>query len=94
MRHMEICRKRAQLKETDCTLVYYVTVDNLTEPLAGLELESFGVGISICENSEFALVPHVTFSMTQVLYLAETLASHLVTPTTVRDIVEDWLSTG
>ena len=92
MRHMEICRKHLQLqRENNCTLVYYVTVNDLTEPLYGLQLESFGVGITICENSETALVPHVTFSKSRVLSLADKLARHLVTPVSVNDVVEDWL---
>lgn len=95
MRHMEICRKRTRLDtREECTLVYYVTVDELTDPFAGLELESYGVGISICENGETGLVPHVTFSKAGVLSLADLLAENLVTPVTVRDIVEDWLDAG
>ena len=92
MRQMEICRKRTRLDtESDCTLVYYITVDDLTEPHSGMELESFGVGVTICENGETGIVPNVTFSKTGVLTLADLLAFHLVTPATVRDIVEDWL---
>ena len=92
MRHMVICRKRTRLDaKSDCTLVYYVTVNDLTEPLSGMELESFGVGITIYENGETGIVPNVTFSKTGVLSLADLLAFNLVTPVTVRDIVEDWL---
>ncbi len=93
MRHMEICRKKTRLNtETDCTLVYYVTVDEWTNPSTGMELESFGVGVTICENGETGIVPNVTFSKTGILSLADTLAFHLVTPVTVRDVVEDWLN--
>lgn len=92
MRHMEICRKRTNLNtERSFTLIYYVTVDELNEPSSGMELESFGVGVTICENGETGIVPNVTFSRTGVLSLAASLAFHLVTPVTVRDIVEDWL---
>ncbi len=92
MRHMEICKKRTRFDaDCDCTLVYYVTVDELFDPRTGIELESFGVGVTICENGETGIVPNVTFSKAGILSLADLIASHLVTPVTIRDIVEDWL---
>ncbi len=92
MRHMEFCRKRTHLDtEEDLTLIYYVTIDEFGDLQSGIELESFGVGVTICENGETEFVSNVTFSCAEVLSLAALLATHLVTPVTVRDIVEDWL---
>jgi hypothetical protein len=88
---MEICRNKASLYDQERTLIYTVTVDDVTESVSGMELESYGVGVTILENGEAEIVPNVTFCKTKVLSLIETLAVHLVTPVTVRDVVEDWL---
>jgi hypothetical protein len=90
---MELCRKQTSLSEgTTCTLVYFITIDDLTDNAAGIQLETYGVGISICEHGETAFVPNVTLNLTAILQLSALLVDHLVTPSTVRDIVEDWLN--
>lgn len=92
MRQMEICRKSVRLiEEADHTLIYYVTIDDLTDAATGIVLETYGVGISICESGETAVIPNVTFSKTGILTLIDLLAYHTVTPVTVSDIVDDWL---
>ncbi len=92
MRHMEICRKNIDLGEKkENTLVYFVTIDDLTNTAAGIILESYGVGITICESGESAVISNLTVRGTDILELVNLLADHLVTPVTVCDIVDDWL---
>jgi hypothetical protein len=92
MRQMEICKKQLQYGENaTCTLVYYVTINDLTDETTGIELEAYGVGITNQERGETAVVPNVTFSKTAILELAALLSEHLVTPVTIGEVVEDWL---
>ncbi|NLA85983.1 MAG: hypothetical protein GX847_01615 [Clostridiales bacterium] len=89
---MEICRKNIVLGENKVnTLVYFVTIDDLTDTTAGIILESYGVGVTICESGESSVISNVTFSGTGILELINLLADHLVTPVTVCDIIDDWL---
>ena len=93
MRHMEFCRKSIKLNgRDDSTLVYYVTVDEMTEPGAETALESYGVGVTMIHSGETAIIPNVTVSGERIIALAELLSSHLVTPVTAGDVVADWLS--
>lgn len=92
MRHMEICKRSLKLHaDNESTLVYYVTVDTVTNNASGIELETYGVGVTISESGETTMIPNVTLSKTAILELIELLASHLVTPVSVHDIVCDWL---
>lgn len=94
MRHMEICRKNIKLnEEKENTVVYYVTIEELSDLPAGMTLETYGVGITISESGETEIIPNVTFSKTSILALVELLAAQHVTPVSVGDIVEDWLCT-
>jgi hypothetical protein len=89
---MEYCRKESILSEdTPSTIIYFVTIDELTDAASGVELETYGVGITICQRNETVYIPNVTFSKTAVLKLSELLAENLVTPATIGDVVEDWL---
>jgi hypothetical protein len=92
MRKLEICKKKSQLGENNCcTIIYYVIIDELSNSTSGTELETYGVGITICESGESATIPNVTFNVTEILKLSELLANNLVTPATVYDVIEDWL---
>lgn len=92
MRQMEICRKGFCPGEAqEQTLVFYVTIDDLTDDAAGILLESYGVGVTIIESGETSVISNVTFSRSRILELVNKLADHLVTPVTVSDVVDDWL---
>ncbi len=92
MRQMEICRKSIRFDESvECTAIYFITIDDLSDPATGIELETYGVGITLSESGETEVVSNVTFSKTGIFSLIDLLASHLVTPSTVGDIVIDWL---
>jgi hypothetical protein len=90
---MEICRKALKIGEDERTVVYYVTIDDLSDTATGIVLETYGVGVTICEIGETKIIPNVTFSETAILTLINLLASHLVTPVAVPDVVDDWLCT-
>ena len=95
MRHMEICRKKTILgEEEEKTLIYYVIIDDLYDATTGIELETYGVGVTVGESGETSAISNVTFNGTGILTLINLLADHLATPVTVGDIVEDWLSDG
>lgn len=95
MRQMEICRKGINLgAEEEKTLIYYVTINDLNDDATGIVLESYGVGVTIVESGETAVISNVTLSNTRILELIHVLADHLVTPVTVADIVDDWLCAG
>lgn len=92
MRQMEICKKRILLsEETECTAVYYVTIDELTDTATGLILENYGVGVTLCERDETQIISNVTFSKAKILSLIDLLSGFLVTPVAVADVVDDWL---
>lgn len=99
MRHMEICKMNAILNEEnvgeaiteEITIVYYVTIDELTDAATGIVLETYGVGVTIVESGESEVIPNVTFSKTGILSLINLLSHHLVTPVTLTDVVYDWL---
>jgi hypothetical protein len=89
---MEICRKQIELGEDELhNLIYYVTVDDFTDDVSGIQLESYGVGITFDKGGDTAYIQHVTFSLTEIMKLSDLLAEHLVTPATIGDVVEDWL---
>lgn len=92
MRSMEVLRRKIQLGDRDCTLVYFITIDDIADAATDLQFEFYGVGITICEEEETVLVRCVTQSSALVFELARLLHDHIVTPTTVADIVEDWLA--
>lgn len=89
---MEVIRRRTQLGDRDCTLIYFITIDDIADAATDLHLETYGVGITICEQEETAIVRCVTHSSALVFDLVQLLHDHIVTPTTVADIVEDWLA--
>jgi hypothetical protein len=97
MRQMEICRMNSKLSQDEenaqeSTIVYFVTIDDLTDVASGIILESYGVGVTICQSGESAVIPNVTLSKTSILTLVELLSAYLVTPVSVGDIVDDWLN--
>lgn len=94
MRQMEICRKNTKLHDDEeSTIVYYVTIDELVDATTGIVLETYGVGVTICESGEAAIVPNVTFSKTGILALITLLSNNFVTPVSVCEVVDDWLCT-
>ncbi len=68
---------------------YYILIDEIA--YAGdLVCENYGVKISV-PGGESASVPDVTLSAGRIEALAALLLRNCVTPSTLRDVVEDWL---
>lgn len=63
----------------------------LVRTLPPLELESYGIGVSILQTGEQAEVWDLTVSAARILALAEVLVQGGVTPCTLREVIEDRL---
>ena len=77
-----LCAKRAG----PLTLEYYLLVSPLVE-----ELEIYGVKIVEKRSGVVAIAPGLTTSGRKILHLIDLLSKGTVTPTSLADIVEDWL---
>lgn len=91
MRQMEISRKKICLNGEEETLVYFITINELSDSASGILLEIYGIGVTICKSGETQIIPNITFSKSEVFALLDLMASNLVTPVAVSDIVNDWL---
>ena len=69
---------------------YYILVDQMCVS-DGFACESYGVKIAAADGSEGAQLPHVTVSVSRIDELMELLLRNTVTPSTLRDVVMDWL---
>ena len=68
------------------TFEYYLLVSPLAE-----ELEIYGVKIVEKRSGVAAIAPGLTTSGRRILHLIDLLSEGTVTPTSLADIVEDWL---
>ena len=68
------------------TLEYYLLVSPLAE-----DLEIYGVKIVERRSGTAASAPGLTASSRRILHLITLLSKGTVTPTSLPDIVEDWL---
>lgn len=68
---------------------YYILIDEIT-CAGGLVCENYGAKISI-PGGESASVPDLTLSAGRIEAFAALLMRNCVTPSTLRDVVEDWL---
>ena len=92
MKFIEICQKPTCFgNNCKATLVYNITVDELSDPAAGIAVESYGIRISIVESGEQDTVRHITCSLEKIEGLVRLLSENSVTPVTLRDVVADWL---
>lgn len=92
MRKVEVCRKFTDLGcKEQRTLSYFITVDTVADNISESPLEYFGVSVSIDEISEEASVRGITFSYSRIHHLTDILATNLVTPISLPDVVSDWL---
>ena len=93
MRNFEMCRRAAKSASgAKMTLIYSITVDELTNPVNGAELEDYGACVRVSESGESACVRHITPVSSKIFALTGLLSENTVTPTTLRDIVCDWLN--
>ena len=69
---------------------YFVVVDKM-EVSGGFACESYGVRIAGPDGGESICVPNITTSASRIDELMELLTRNFVTPTTLRDVIDDWL---
>ncbi len=81
---------RTSLGKGKATMRYYLTVDTYVCG-AGCELESYGVLVS-GEDGETAAVRCITPSAERIEELLAVLLRGRVTPVSLKDVIEDWVS--
>ncbi|MEG0441473.1 MAG: DUF6514 family protein [Oscillospiraceae bacterium] len=68
---------------------YYILVDEMD--VGHFFCESYGVKVKAVQGDEEAAVPHVTVSAGRIDALMSSLIRNAVTPTSLPDVVADWL---
>lgn len=74
-------------QEIRCT--YSIIIDEMQA--GSFSCESYGVKITDPASGRTASVPHVTTSVPRIDELLALLIRNHVTPTSLRDVIDDWL---
>lgn len=70
---------------------YFVLIDQM-QVKGGFACESYGVKVAQSGGGpEAAEIPNITTSVARIDELMELITRNFVTPTTLGDVVEDWL---
>jgi len=92
MRKIIMCKKETRSDGGEkLTLIYSVSVDELTNAELAAGVESYGAGIAIEESGEEVCIRNITPRSSEIFHLTSLLSSNFVTPSTLSDVVEDWL---
>ena len=92
MRRMVISKRRIRTcGGVKLTLIYSVIIDELSSSSLAAGLESYGAGISIVELGEEICIRHITLRMHEIITFTKLLSSNCVTPSTLSDVVYDWI---
>jgi len=92
MRKMVMYEKNIHTdKGKKLTLIYSVTIDELSETSLCVGVESYGAAIDVKENDEELCIRHITLCSSEIFALTSLLFSNSVTPATLPDVVYDWL---
>ena len=90
MRELSIAQKQARDEEGNVHIYeYFVLVGEMTVS-EGFSCESYGVRVRE-QGGESGEVPNITVSISRIDELMELLVQNVVTPCTLRDVVDDWL---
>jgi hypothetical protein len=73
------------------TLIYSVTIDELSEASLASGLESYGASVAVKESGEEICIRHITLRSAEIFSLTSVLSRNYVTPSTLGDVVYDWL---
>ena len=68
---------------------YYIVIDQMDVDGA-FACESYGVRV-VGPGGDEAVIPHITIDIARIDELVELLRRNEVTPTALRDVVDDWL---
>lgn len=70
------------------TCEYHILVNSISEPVL---CESYGIQISIQTTGEREAVHDITVLPERIWKLAELLIRNVVTPCTLKEVIEDWI---
>ena len=82
-------RETEDLRGASRKYTYSILVDEMN--VGAFSCESYGVKITERETGHTAMVSHVTTSIPRIDELVELLIRNQVTPTSLRDVIDDWL---
>ena len=68
---------------------YSIIIDEMD--LGSYSCESYGLQVREPESGLVCAVPHITCSISRIDELCALVVRHGVSPTTLRDVVNDWL---
>lgn len=90
MRELAVAQKQAQDEEGNTRVYEYVILVGEMAVSPEISCESYGVRIRE-RSGEVSEVPNITVSIARIDELMDLLVRNVVTPCTLRDVVEDWL---
>ena len=90
MRELAVAQKQARDEGGTIHIYDYSILVGEMAVSPGFSCESYGVRIRE-QGGESGEVPNITVSISRIDELMELLVRNLVTPCTLRDVVEDWL---
>lgn len=90
MRELSVAQKQTQDEEGNTRIYDYSILVGEVEVSPQVACESYGVRIR-GQDGEVSDVPNITVSISRIDELMELLVRNVVTPCTLRDVVDDWL---
>lgn len=90
MRELAVAQKQARDEEGRVHIYDYSILVGEMAVSQGFSCESYGVRVRE-RGGESGEVPNITVSIRRIDELMELLVKNIVTPCTLRDVVEDWL---
>ena len=90
MRELAVAQKQVRDEKGRVHIyLYSILVGEMTVS-SGFACESYGVRVRE-QGGESHEIPNITVSIARIDELMELLVNNIVTPCTLRDVVEDWL---
>ena len=90
MRELAVAQKQVQDEEGNTRVYDYAILVGEMEVSPQFACESYGVRIR-GQDGEVSEVPNITISISRIDELMDLLVRNVVTPCTLRDVVDDWL---
>lgn len=90
MRELAVAQKQARDERGNVHIYDYSILVGEMMVSPGFACESYGVKVRE-QGGESGEVPNITVSISRIDELMELLIRNIVTPCTLRDVVEDWL---
>lgn len=92
MRELYIGRRSAVSEDgSPCSFDYYILVDEMCVD-GEFACESYGVKITALDCDESAALPNITVNISRIDELMDLLLRSTVTPSTLEDVVLDWIA--